>query len=99
MRLWASVPMATFSLLILIQGYAFVFFVKEGGALWLAVKRAFLLVASHLLFSMGLMLLTLLYFLGLYATRIGLAMLFVGPVAVLQTGAVRHILAAHKIEL
>ena len=98
MRLWASVPMAAFSLLMLIQSYAFVFFVKEDGVLWLAVKRAFLLVASHLLFSMGLMLLTLLYFLGLYATRIGLAMLFVGPVAVLQTSAVRHLLARYKIE-
>ena len=97
-RLWASVPMAAFSLLMLIQSYAFVFFVKEDGVLWLAVKRAFLLAASHLLFSMGLMLLTLLYFLGLYATRIGLAMLFVGPVAVLQTSAVRHLLATYKIE-
>ena len=41
MRLWASVPMAAFSLLMLIQSYAFVFFVKEDGVLWLAVKRAF----------------------------------------------------------
>jgi len=97
-RLLAGVPMATFSLLMLIQGYVFVFFVKEEGALWLAVKRAFLLVASHWLFSMGLMLLTLLYFLALYATRIGLAMLFVGPVAVLQTNAVRYLLALHELE-
>jgi uncharacterized membrane protein YesL len=98
LRLLASVPMAIFSLLLILQSYAFVFFVRENGALWTSVKRAFLLVASHIFFSLALLLLMLLYFLGLYVTRIGLAIIFVGPVAVVQTKAVQHLLTAGGIE-
>ena len=90
--------MAIFTLLLILQSYAFVFFVRENGALWTSVKRAFLLVASHIFFSLALLLLTLLYFLGLYVTRIGLAIIFVGPVAVMQTKAVQHLLTAGGIE-
>jgi len=98
MRLWASVPMAGFSLLLLLQNYLFVFFVRENGALRTALRKSYLLSGANLLFSLTLMLFTLLWFLGLYATKIGLALLFVGPVAVMQTRAVQYLLSAHKIE-
>ena len=98
MRLWAGVPMAGFSLLLLLQNYLFVFFVRENGALWIAVKKSYLLCAANVLFSLALMLFALLWFLGLYATRIGLALLFVGPVAVMQTRAVQHLLTTHQVE-
>jgi len=39
-----------------------------------------------------------LYFLGLYVTRIGLALLFVGPVALLQTKAAQLLLNRKGIE-
>ena len=97
-RLWASVPMAVLSLLLILQSYVFVFFVRENGALRAAVKKAFLLATSNLVFTMALLLFTLLYFLALYATRIGLAIIFVGPVAVMQSKAVQHLLARHGIE-
>jgi uncharacterized membrane protein YesL len=97
-RLWAAVPMAVLSLVLVAQSYVFVFFVRENGALRLAVKRAFLLAAADPLFTMAVLLITVLLFLGLYVTRIGLALVFVGPVAILQTKAVQHLLAKRKIE-
>jgi len=98
-RLLASIPMAVFSLLLIVQNYALVFFVREDGALWVSVRRAFLLAASNILFSLGLLLLILLYFLGLYVTRIGLLLLFAGPVAVFETKAVQILHESHGIEL
>jgi len=97
-RLWASVPMAVLSLVLVAQSYLFVFFVRENGAVRLAVKRAFLLAAAHPIFTMGLLLVTLLLFIALYATRIGLALVFVGPVAVLQSKAVQYLLKKREIE-
>jgi uncharacterized membrane protein YesL len=97
-RLWASIPMAVFSFLLVIQNYVFVFFVREDGALWASIKRAFLLAISNPIFTFVLLLLTLLYFLALYATRIGLAIVFVGPVAVLQSKAVQQLLASRGVE-
>lgn len=97
-RILASVPMAAFSLLLILGNYVFVFFVKEDGALWPAIKKAFLLTASNLPFSLALLALTLLYFLGLSVTRIGLAIVYFGPVAVFQSKAVQHLLAAHGLE-
>jgi uncharacterized membrane protein YesL len=97
-RLWASAPMALLTIVLVAQSYVFVFFVRENGALRLAVKRALLLVAANLVFTMGLLLLTLLFFLALYVTKIGLALLFVGPVAVLQTKAVQYLLKKQGIE-
>jgi uncharacterized membrane protein YesL len=98
-RLWASAPMAVLSIVLVAQSYVFVFFVRESGAVRLAVKRALLLAAAHLVFTMALLLLTLLLFLGLYVTKIGLALVFVGPVAVLQTKAVQYLLKKRGIEL
>lgn len=97
-RLWAAVPMALLSIVLVAQSYIFVFFVRENGALRLAVKRALLLAAAEAVFTMGLLLVTLVFFLGLYATRIGLALLFVGPVAILQTRAVQYLLKKREIE-
>ena len=97
-RLWASAPMAALSIVLVAQSYVFVFFVRENGAVRLAVKRALLLAAANLVFTMGLLLLTLLLFLGLYVTKIGLALVFVGPVAVLQTKAVQYLLKKRGIE-
>jgi uncharacterized membrane protein YesL len=97
-RLWASAPMAVLSIALVAQSYVFVFFVLENGALRLAVKRALLLVAAHPVFTVSLLLLTLLFFLALYVTRIGLALIFVGPVAVLQTKAVQYLLKKRGIE-
>lgn len=98
LRLWASVPMAVLSIVLVAQSYIFVFFVRENGAVRLAVKRAFLLAAAHAVFTMGLLLVTLLFFLALYATRIGLALVYVGPVAILQTKAVQYLLSKRGIE-
>jgi uncharacterized membrane protein YesL len=97
-RMWASVPMAVLSILLVAQSYVFVFFVRENGALRVAVERALLLTAAHLVFTMGLLLVTLLFFLGLYATKIGLALVFVGPVAILQTKAVQYLLKKRGID-
>lgn len=97
-RLWAAVPMAVLSIVLVAQSYVFVFFVRENGALWLAVKRAFLLTAAEPLFTIAILLLTILLFLGLYATRIGLALVFVGPVAIVQTMAVQYLLKKRDIE-
>jgi uncharacterized membrane protein YesL len=97
-RLWASVPMAILGFLVIMQSYVFVFFVRESGALWTAIKRAFLLVLSNPLFTFGLLLFTLLYVLALYLTKIGLLIIFVGPVAVLQSKAVQHLLARRGVE-
>jgi len=97
-RLWASVPMALFSLLLVTVGYVFVFFVREESAVLAAVKKAFLLVASHPVFTMAVLLATLLYFIALYMTRIGLLIVFVGPVAVLYTKAVHYLLSQGGIE-
>ena len=87
------------SIVLVAQSYVFVFFVRENGAVRLAVKRALLLAAADPVFTMALLLLTLLLFLGLYATKIGLALVFVGPVAVLQTKAVQYLLKKRGIEL
>lgn len=97
-RLWASIPMAVFSFLLVMQNYVFVFFVREDGALRASLKRAFLLAISNPVFTFVLLLLTLLYFLALYATKIGLAIVFVGPVAVLQSKAVQQLLASRGVE-
>jgi len=97
-RLWASIPMAVFSFLLVMQNYVFVFFVREDGALRASLKRAFLLAISNPVFTFALMLLTLLYFLALYVTKIGLAIVFVGPVAVLQSKAVQQLLASRGVE-
>ncbi|MBC7262220.1 MAG: DUF624 domain-containing protein, partial [Chloroflexi bacterium] len=96
-RLLASIPMAVFSFLLLTQTYVFVFFVRENGALWASIKKAFLLAVSEMPFTIGLMLFTFLYLMGLYVTRIGLAILFVGPVAILQSKAVQYLLAKRGI--
>jgi uncharacterized membrane protein YesL len=98
-RLWASIPMAVFSFLLVLQNYVFVFFVRERGALWTSLKRATLLALTNPVYTFVVLLLTLLYLAGLYATRIGLALVFVGPVAVLQTKAVQQLLAAQGVEL
>ncbi len=97
-RLWAAVPMAVLSIVLIAQSYVFAFFVRENGALRLAVKRAFLLAVAEPLFTMAVLLITVLLFLGLYATRIGLALVFVGPVAVLQTKGVQYLLKKREIE-
>jgi len=97
-RLWASVPMAVLSIVLVAQSYLFAFFVRENGAVRLAVKRALLLAIAHPVFTMALLLVTLLLFIGLYATRIGLAIVYVGPVAVLQTKAVQYLLTKREIE-
>ena len=97
-RLWASIPMALLSFLLVMQNYVFVFFVREDGALWTSLKRAFLLAISNPIFTFGLLPLTLLYFLALYVTKIGLAIVFVGPVAVLQSKAVQQLLASRGVE-
>jgi uncharacterized membrane protein YesL len=98
-RLWASIPMAVLGFILILQNYVFVFFVREQGALWTSVKRATLLALTNPLYTFAVLLLTLLYFAGLYATRIGLALVFVGPVAVLQTKVVQHLLAERGVEL
>jgi len=97
-RLWASIPMAVFSFLLVLQNYMLVFFVRERGELWTSLKRATLLALTNPLYTFVLLLLTLLYFAGLCATRVGLALVFVGPVAVLQTKAVQQLLAAQGVE-
>jgi len=97
-RLWASIPMALLSFLLVMQNYVFVFFVREDGALWTSLKKAFLLAISNPIFTFVLLLLTLLYFLALYVTKIGLAIVFVGPVAVLQSKAVQQLLASRGVE-
>lgn len=96
-RLLASIPMAVFSFLLLTQTYVFAFFVRENGAFWPSIKGAFLLAVSEMPFTIVLMLLTFLYFIGLYVTRIGLAILFVGPVAILQSKAMQYLLAERDI--
>jgi uncharacterized membrane protein YesL len=98
-RLWASLPMAVFGFVLVLQNYVFVFFVREHGALWTSIKRATVLALTNPLYTFVLLLLTLLYFAGLYATKIGLALVFVGPVAVLQTKAVQHLLTGQGAEL
>ena len=97
-RLWASIPMAVFSFLLVLQNYVFVFFVREHGRLWTSLKRATLLALTNPLYTFVLLLLTLLYLAGLYVTKVGLALVFVGPVAVLQTKAVQQLLAAQGVE-
>lgn len=97
-KLLASIPMAVFSLLLLVQTYVFAFFVRENGALWPSIKKAFLLAISDIVFTVALTLFVILYFVALYATRIGLVILFVGPVAVLQSKAVQYLLTKRGIE-
>ncbi|MGC8787694.1 MAG: hypothetical protein ACP5Q1_09755 [Anaerolineae bacterium] len=55
------------------------------------------MAVSEMPFTIGLMLFTFLYLMGLYVTRIGLAILFVGPVAILQSKAVQYLLAKRGI--
>jgi len=90
--------MAVFSFLLVLQNYVFVFFVREHGRLWTSLKRATLLALTNPLYTFVLLLLTLLYLAGLYVTKVGLALVFVGPVAVLQTKAVQQLLAAQGVE-
>jgi uncharacterized membrane protein YesL len=97
-RLWASLPMAGFGFLLVVQNYVFVFFVREEGALWTSIRRALLLALSNPVFTFVLLLLTLLYFLALLVTRIGLVIIFVGPVAVLQTRTVQRLLARRGVQ-
>jgi uncharacterized membrane protein YesL len=98
-RLWASIPMAVLGFLLVVQNYVFVFFVREHGVLWTSLKRAILLALTNPLHTFVVGLLTMLYFVGLYATKIGLALVFVGPVAVLQTKVVQHLLAERGVDL
>lgn len=97
-RVWASVPMAVLSALLVTQSYVFVLFVRERGSLQLAVRKAYLLAVSNLIFTMAVLMITLFYLLALYVTRIGLAIIFVGPVAILQTRAVHFLLRKQGIE-
>ena len=97
-RLWASIPMAILGFLLVVQNYVFVFFVREEGAVWTAAKRAVLLALSNPLFTFGLLLLIMLYLLALYATKVGLVLVSAGPVAVLQSKAVQHLLANRGVE-
>ena len=97
-RVWASVPIAILSALLVTQSYVLVLYVQDNRGVWATIRRAYLLAMSNLLFTMTLLLVTLLYFLGLYVTRIGLALLFVGPVALLQTKAAQLLLNRKGIE-
>ncbi len=97
-RLAASIPMAVLGFLLIVQNYALVFFVRERGALWMSITRAALLALSDPLFTFAVLLMTMLYLLVLYATKIGLALVFVGPMAVLQSKAVAHLLASRGVE-
>ena len=97
-RAWASVPIAILSALLVTQSYVLVLYVQDNRGVWATIRRAYLLAMSNLLFTMTLLLVTLLYFLGLYVTRIGLALLFVGPVALLQTKAAQLLLNRKGIE-
>jgi len=97
-RVWASVPMAVLLAVLVTQSYLPALYVREQGGVPAAIRKAYLLAMTNLLFTMTLLLITLFYFALLYATRIGLAMIFVGPVAVLQTRAVQFLLAKKEIE-
>ena len=97
-RIWAAVPMAVLSVLLITQSYVLVLFVRDNGGVLASIRKAYLLAMSNLLFTMTLLLVILLYFLGLFVTRIGLALLFVGPVALLQTKAVHMLLTSKGIE-
>ncbi len=97
-RVWASVPIAILSALLVTQSYVLVLYVQDNRGVWATIRRAYRLAMSNLLFTMTLLLVTLLYFLGLYVTRIGLALLFVGPVALLQTKAAQLLLNRKGIE-
>lgn len=97
-RVWASVPMAVLSVLLVTQSYVFVLFARGDGGVLATIRKAYVLAMSNLLFTMTLLLVTLIYFLGLYVTRIGLALLFVGPVALLQTKGVQLLLTRKGIE-
>ncbi|HOU22764.1 MAG TPA: hypothetical protein PKW05_06965 [Anaerolineae bacterium] len=97
-RVWASVPIAILSAILVTQSYVLVLYVQDNRGVWATIRRAYLLAMSNLLFTMTLLLVTLLYFLGLYVTRIGLALLFVGPVALLQTKAAQLLLNRKGIE-
>jgi len=97
-QLWASIPMAALGFLLVLQNYVLVFFVRENGALWTSLKRATLLALTNPLHTFAVLLLTLLYFAGLYATRVGLALVFVGPVAVLQSKTVQQLLERQGVE-
>jgi hypothetical protein len=72
--------------------------VRENGALQVAVKRALVLATANLVLAMSLLLLTVLLCLTLYATKIGLALVFVGPVAVRQARAVQYVLKKREIK-
>jgi len=97
-RIWASVPIAALSVLLVTQSYVLALYVRGDGGVLATIRKAYLLAMSNLLFTMTLLLVTLLYFLGLYVTRIGLALLFVGPVALLQTKGVQLLLTRKGIE-
>ena len=97
-RVWASIPMAVLSVLLVTQSYVLVLFVRDSEGVLNSSRRAYLLAMSNLLFTMTLLLVTLLYFLGLYVTRVGVVLLFVGAVALLQTKAVQLLLTRKGIE-
>lgn len=97
-RVWASVPMAVLSTLLITQSYVLVLYVRGDGGVLATIRKAYLLAMSNLLLTMTLLMLTLLYFLALYVTRLGLVIIFVGPVALLQTKAVQLLLTRRGIE-
>lgn len=97
-RVWASVPIAVLSTLLITQSYVLPLYVRQDGGVLATIRKAYLLAMSNLLFTMTMLMLTMLYLLALYVTRIGLLMLFVGPVALLQTKAVHLLLTRKRIE-
>jgi uncharacterized membrane protein YesL len=97
-RLLASIPAAVAGLVLFLLSYVFVFFVRENGTVGASVRWSFRLVAADPLVALALLLATLVYFLLLLMTKILPALLFVGPVAVAQTMAVRWLLTRRGIE-
>jgi len=92
LRLWAAVPMAVLSIVLIAAELCFCFLCAREWRGPAGGQEAFCWRQRGPFFTMGVLLITLLLFLGLYATRIGLALVFVGPVAVLQTKAVQYLL-------
>jgi len=94
----ASVPAAVAGLMLFLSSYIFVFFVRENGAVMSSIRWSFRLVAAEPLPTLAMLLATLLYFLLLAMIRIGPVLLFVGPVAVAQSMAVRYFLIRRGLE-
>lgn len=97
-RLLASVPAAVAGVMLFLLTYVFVFFVRENGAVLSSVRWSFRVVAAEPLFTLVMVLATLVYFLLLSVAKIGPLLLFTGPVAVAQSMAVQHLLARRGLE-